>query len=116
MTWPKIIQKFGRRVLIITGGKSFSNSEAGGRLLNKINESVDKCFVTSIANEPTPEMIDKITSEYLNIPLDVIVSIGGGSVLDAGKAISAMLYKQETIVNYLEGVGTRQPDGSKVPL
>jgi alcohol dehydrogenase class IV len=46
----------------------------------------------------------------------VVVSIGGGSVLDAGKAISAM-YKQEgSATDFLEGVGTKRPTSKKVPF
>ena len=46
----------------------------------------------------------------------MVVSIGGGSVTDAGKAISAMIPKEDSIKNYLEGVGNKTHDGKKVPF
>ena len=48
--------------------------------------------------------------------MDVVLGIGGGSVLDGAKAISAMLGKKESVAEYLEGVGSKIPDGSKVPF
>jgi alcohol dehydrogenase len=47
----------------------------------------------------------------------VVAAIGGGSVLDAGKAISAMLPSGDSVRDYLEGVGHGRPhSGRKVPL
>jgi alcohol dehydrogenase class IV len=60
------------------------------------------------------EMIDQAVSRFRDTPVDVVVGIGGGSVLDAGKAISAMLFKTESVEDFLEGVGTREHPGTKV--
>ena len=46
----------------------------------------------------------------------MVVSIGGGSVIDAGKALSAMLPLDEPVKEYLEGVGTRKHPGTKIPF
>jgi alcohol dehydrogenase class IV len=46
----------------------------------------------------------------------VIVAIGGGSVLDAGKAISAMIPLNEPVKNYLEGIGSKIHPGIKIPF
>jgi len=113
---PKVIKSFGLHSLIITGAGSFSKSINGNQLLKEIENSVGSCHFATVSGEPTPEMIDKIVERISNVPLDVIVAIGRGSVLDTGKAISAMIGKDETIEKYLEGVGTKQPDGSKVPF
>jgi len=44
------------------------------------------------------------------------VGIGGGSVLDAGKAVAAMLCHDGSVQDYLEGVGTKAPTGKTVPF
>lgn len=113
---PKVIKRFGLHSLIITGAGSFSKSIIGGQLLYEIENCGESCHFATVSGEPTPEMIDKIVGKFSHVPLDVIVAIGGGSVLDAGKAISAMIGKDETIEQYLEAVGTKQPDGSKIPF
>ena len=48
--------------------------------------------------------------------LKLVVGIGGGSVLDAGKAISAMMYKTESVMEFLEGVGNKEHPGTKLPF
>lgn len=113
---PETIRKFGLHTLIITGSGSFSQSDAGRQLLQQIEQTGEFCHFASVSGEPTTEMIDSIVDKYRHVPLDVIVAIGGGSVLDGGKAVSAMLLKNEPVVTFLEGVGTKQPDGAKVPF
>ncbi len=113
---PRLIGNYGSHTLIITGGGSFRKSAIGSELLDEIKNNFEYSNFEAVAGEPTSEIIDKIVDKYRQIPLDVIVAIGGGSVLDAGKAISAMIFKNESIVEYLEGVGSRKPDGSKLPF
>jgi alcohol dehydrogenase class IV len=113
---PGLIRSFGLHTLIITGAGSFTKSVTGSQLLKEIEGTGEFCHFVTVSGEPTPEIIDKIVGKYRHVPLDVVVAIGGGSVLDAGKAISAMIRKSETILEYLEGVGTKQPDGSKLPF
>ena len=51
-----------------------------------------------------------------NRQIDAVVSIGGGSVIDAGKAVAAMLHEQGRVRQYLEGVGNKKPTGKKMPF
>jgi alcohol dehydrogenase class IV len=59
-------------------------------------------------------MIDDAVRQTGSEKTDLVVAIGGGSVLDAGKAISAMLYKPDSVKEYLEFVGTKEHPGTKV--
>ncbi|MHA1933599.1 MAG: iron-containing alcohol dehydrogenase, partial [Promethearchaeota archaeon] len=70
----------------------------------------------SISGEPSPLFIDDSVQQFQKKNIELVVGIGGGSVTDAGKAISAMIPKKDSIKNYLEGVGSKNHDGNKLPF
>ncbi|MBD3199739.1 MAG: iron-containing alcohol dehydrogenase, partial [Candidatus Lokiarchaeota archaeon] len=111
----KSIQKYGSNVLLVTGGSSLEKSGKWDEIIENLDQSGISHSRVSVSDEPSPRLIDGITDEYRKKEIDLIVGIGGGSVTDAGKAISAMLPHQDSIKNYLEGVGTKKPDGQKLP-
>ncbi len=111
----EIIPEFGNNVLFVIGGKSLKQSGTWNEIVENMNKKKYNFSQVSIREEPSPSRIDEIATEYRTKDLDVIIGIGGGSVTDAGKAISAMIPHQDSIINYLEGVGTKKPDGSKIP-
>jgi len=113
---PEIISRFGTDVLLITGSRSFIGSEYWDRLLLQLETSKICWRHFIIDREPSPEMIDRCVMSNSDPVPSVVVAIGGGSVLDAGKAISAMIKEQGSVMDYLEGVGTKKPNGKKVPF
>jgi alcohol dehydrogenase class IV len=112
---PDLVRSFGSNILLITGASSFRSSVTGQQLINTLqaNGSVETCIIHS---EPTPSMIDDAAKKNRGKNINVVIAIGGGSVLDAGKAISAMLTVDEPVKTFLEGVGTKNHPGSKVPF
>jgi alcohol dehydrogenase class IV len=61
-------------------------------------------------------MVDDLTASARKAGAVSVLAIGGGSVLDAGKAVAAMLRHKGSVVDYLEGVGIREPEGLTVPM
>ena len=112
----EIVRSFSDSAVLVTGGKSLQDSGLLDQLLVSMREQSIKCLHYSITGEPSPEMIDSIVGELAGRRVDVVIAVGGGSVLDAGKAISAMLGKGRSILDFLEGVGTESHDGTKVPF
>jgi alcohol dehydrogenase class IV len=113
---PEIISSLGRNALIIIGGESFKKSGRWNALTPKFNQAQIKYRAISVWDEPTTEVIDAIASGFRRTPVDVVVAIGGGSVIDFGKAVSAMLASDGSVKDYLEDVGTKKPSGAKVPF
>lgn len=112
----KIIQPYGRDVLIITGGESLRKSGRLDALALQLDQGKIRHKTVSVRGEPTVEFIDSIASEFRKTPVSVVVAIGGGSVMDCGKAVAAMLAETGLICDYLEDVGDRKPSGVKVPF
>ena len=113
---PKLISQYGNRALLITGKSSFENSELGNKLYAELKTAKIEFKTVNIENEPSPRDIDQAVLTHRQWSPQVTIGIGGGSVIDAGKAISAMLKHELPIKNYLEDVGTQKPNGNKVPF
>lgn len=113
---PSIIAKYGRHVLIVTGQRSFMASPHWARLQEGLHQHGILFHVYKVEKEPTPDLIDRCTQQQFGKPIEVVVAIGGGSVLDAGKAISAMLPLGEPVRLYLEGIGIQEHSGKKLPF
>lgn len=111
-----IAGKYGTSVLLVTGKSSFINSPHAESMFGQFRKHNIQVHHVSIASEPSPELIDDTVRRYPEEIIDVVISIGGGSVIDAGKAISAMLYKPVTVREYLEVVGDKNHPGTKVPF
>lgn len=69
-----------------------------------------------IHTEPSDFVIDNAVQFVKNNKCDSIIGIGGGSVIDTAKAVSAMALEDKNVINYLEGVGTLHPSGKRLPL
>lgn len=112
----QIIVKQAKNVVIVVGGKSLFDSDKLSILVKELKKNNIIAYITSIFNEPTPANVDLICNYYRPLGIDFVVAIGGGSVLDAGKAISAMLTKDDSVSNYLEQIGSKRHDGKKIPF
>jgi len=113
---PGILNRYGKNVLVVTGGHSFIESAYANSFFAMLGDESFRWSLYQIRNEPSPADIDQAVAQFQESKPDVVVAIGGGSVIDAGKAISAMLVSPEKITNYLEVVGTLTPPGLKIPF
>jgi len=113
---PAQLKRFGSRLLLVVGGHSFLSGKEWPLLNRSLEEHGFACHLERISGEPSPLDIDTICRKYRRQAIDAVVAIGGGSVLDGGKAISAMLVEQQPVMTFLEGVGTEKPSGKKVPF
>jgi len=68
-----------------------------------------------ISHEASPLEIDALVACYRG-NVERVVAIGGGSVIDAAKAFSAMVLLPKTTLHYLEKVGDSKPTGETLPL
>ena len=106
----------GNKVLLLTGSSSVHNSGHGDEIITALKTANLELKHEVIAHEPSPSLIDQIVEKYRPSGIQVIVAVGGGSVMDAGKAISAMIPVDGSIRDYLEGVGEKKHPGHKIPF
>jgi len=111
-----LVSRFGKKMLLVTGKNSFLNSINAEKLIQSFKERGIEYYILSVPGEPSPDIIDLAVKRFNNVFINLVVGIGGGSVLDTGKAISAMMYRNESVVDFLEGVGNNEHPGTKLPF
>ena len=106
---PELAAANGRRLLLVTGGRSFTSSAHWDDLRQGLSARSCHWNLLRIDGEPSPEQIDAAVIECRGQPVDAVVGIGGGSVLDAAKAIAGLLRTGNSVMDHLEGVGPELP-------
>lgn len=102
---PRLARDLGRRAWLVLG-RSDRHAAAARTLLEGAGASVRSGRVTG---EPTVEdVIDQVRAARA-FGCDLVVALGGGSVLDAGKAVAALLANPGDPLEYLEVVGRGKP-------
>jgi len=102
---PELCLHYGKHVLLVTGAHSFENSPAYKQLMSECITRGLHIEICNVPGEPSPQLVDRIVEQYKTAEIDVVLGIGGGSALDAAKAIAGLLKVQVSVMDYLEGVG-----------
>ena len=113
---PAIIEEYGREIVLVAGRFSFAASQRAEMLRDQLTARGIMIHFIIVSGEPSPAVIDEAVRRLKGAGISLVVSIGGGSVMDAGKAISAMLTTDGSVTDYLEVVGSREHPGTKVPF
>ncbi len=106
---PALIARCGKRVLLVTGAASVQATPHWQRLLDSLSEADRHWWHCSVSGEPSPKLVDAYVQQFAHENIEVVVGIGGGSVLDAAKAIAGLLKVEHSVMDFLEGVGPERP-------
>lgn len=90
------IKQYGNKVLVLTGGKS--TLKIAENLSDKLKENFTVILKDGIKTNPEIELIESIASEVQKA--DVILTVGGGSVHDSGKALAIAMTHNEKLEEY----------------
>lgn len=82
---------YGKRPFVVTGKRPFPGS------------------MFSVAGEPTIALVREGADAFRAAGCDLVIAIGGGSAIDAGKAIAAAAANSGDLLDYLEVIGKGQP-------
>jgi alcohol dehydrogenase class IV len=100
-----IAAEMGHRALVVTG----RSVDRAGRLLDGLAGEGIGLTVFSVDGEPTTEVARRGTAQARETACNLVVGFGGGSALDAGKAIAALLTNDGDPMDYLEVIGEGKP-------
>ncbi|MGA2853193.1 MAG: iron-containing alcohol dehydrogenase [Verrucomicrobiota bacterium] len=92
---------FGRRALVVTG----RDTKRAGPLLKILRVAGVGAVTFSIAGEPELSTIEQGAALAKKEKCELVIGFGGGSALDAAKAIAAMLANDGALPDYVEIIG-----------
>jgi alcohol dehydrogenase class IV len=102
-TLPELVRTFGTRPLVVTG----ASRERMASLVSALSAEV-----FAVPGEPSVELVREGARRVQNATFDVIISIGGGSAIDAGKAIATIATNGGEPLEFLEVVGKGRSIGA----
>lgn len=102
---PEILAGLGSRALVCTGSRPDRHRDLIGALPVPV-------AVFTVDSEPTVELARAAVASAREHGADVVLGVGGGSVLDLGKAVAMLLGNGGDPLDYLEVVGRGQPVSS----
>ncbi len=107
------VARTGTRVLVVRG-RSVPWVDAFAAELEALNRPVATIHARG---EPTVAHVEEAVARAREAGVDVVVAVGGGAVMDLGKAAAAMIPAKGRILSYLEGVGdARALDADPLPF
>ena len=101
---PELALAKGKRIFLVTG----KNREKAGKLTDQFSFDAE-VFIFSISEEPTVEIISEGVEHARKHNSNVVIGLGGGSVIDGAKAIAAMVPNRGKLTDYLEVIGLGKP-------
>ncbi len=102
---PDLVASFGKRAFVVAGG----TPDRLGHVLDQLAARGVAWQSFRVAGEPTIDMVQAATTLARAAKAEVILAVGGGSVLDAGKAVAALRTNEGDLLDYLEVVGRGRP-------
>jgi len=96
-------KRLGNKVLVVLGRSAMRKSGILDLLTHLLKENqIEYTIYENIPSDPTVETVDKGTSLARKENCNLVIALGGGSVLDTGKAISAMVTNEGSVADYQE--------------
>jgi alcohol dehydrogenase class IV len=93
--------EMGKRAFVVTG----STVERAAPLLERLDKHRIERVTFNVSGEPITAIATAAVQAARQTKCDLVISIGGGSVLDTGKVVAAMLTNSGRLEDYLEVVG-----------
>jgi alcohol dehydrogenase class IV len=96
------VARLGQRVLLVTGARSLAASGEGDRIHARFAAAGLHVVTLAVSGEPDVDAVDRGAAIAKESDAQVIVAVGGGSVLDAAKAVGVVAANGGSAIDYLE--------------
>ena len=97
--------EMGHRPLLLTG----RSPERASALIDALTGEEMEIARYSVTAEPTVDIALEAVHEARRAECDLVIGIGGGSVIDTGKVVAALITNGGRLADYLEVIGRSRP-------
>jgi len=102
--------RLGRRALLVTGRTAMKRTGAADRLRTVLSDAgVESVLFDQVESDPSGTTIDRGGNTAREEGCDLVVGLGGGSPMDAARAIAGMAVLDGSIIDYLRGKPIDRP-------
>jgi len=98
---PQLAQDLGSRAFVVTD----HTGECARPLLEKLKKGNIDYVTFNVSTEPTTHVALSGVRHAREAACNLVIGVGGGSVLDTGKVIAALLTNSGELMDYLEVIG-----------
>lgn len=106
---PTLLSSYGRRLLLVSGASHFQAGPHWEEIQTALKTAGLGWDMLTVDGEPSPQFVDEAVRNCRGSNYDAVIGIGGGSALDAAKAIAGLLKPGNSVMDHLEGVGPELP-------
>lgn len=111
---PEALQ-YGRKALILIGKGSVKHNGTLKRLTDQLDKAaIEWAVFEGIKSNPEYQKADEAVQMARNFGADMLIALGGGSVIDTAKAVSVGFYVDHSVWEFYQGKGL-QPQAA-LPL
>lgn len=104
------LRRFGKKALVVVGRRFARDSGILDEILESLSSaSCEGVVFSGVPPEPTLDVVDEGVRMARKFQCDSVVALGGGSVLDCGKAIAGVVPNGESVVPHFEGAPLQNP-------
>lgn len=111
----RIAALYGRRAMLIHGSRTLEDKGVVDRVFQILRGRGVRVIYAKVTREPTTEDLEGFVMQARTSGVEVVVAMGGGAAIDAGKAVAALAPMLGFVVEFIEGIGTRKPSGECLP-
>lgn len=102
---PDVVRGWGGRAYLVTG----RDTTRAARVVELLRSCAVEVVIGRVVKEPTIEDVERVRMLAADFETQFVVAVGGGSVLDVGKAVAGLLANPGHVMEYLEVVGEGKP-------
>jgi alcohol dehydrogenase class IV len=105
-TVPALIQEFGQKPFLLYGTAQEEHGTLSRLTTLLAQKNIASILYKKPLGEPDVKMVDAAAQEAKTAQCDAVISLGGGAVIDLGKAVAGLATNPGSVQDYMEGIGT----------